>query len=302
MKHHLFILCLLPLFVQAIDRDQIDKMLTAAVTAQSNAYIEARATITNLGTNALPMLAQAGNDATLSWQQRLVARIGYERIERTHAIETLRSRDWRKYPGYDPRWERSMVGPGVKMFELVVPVLTKEGLWYYYIEVTWKKTGELALSPLMNINDLWSQWCRLALAGRPEEEYLFRAMEERLDKDVNLQEPDAIKLYKLLVNTKKSDAVPILIQRYDAYNRREASGLELYPGAKAESYVGLFKPILSFADSRHAEILEKFVADHAALADLKPRLADVRAKLAPAAKADPPFRTGGFRDVTQTNK
>jgi hypothetical protein len=303
-------------------------MLTAAVTAQSNAYIEARATITNLGTNALPMLGQAACDATLSWQQRLVARICYERIARGAEIGILCHYDWRVYPPYSaPRGKlifhtnqvgtivssevqppggrfTSILGPQTDMGQYVVPKFRAAGLWYYYVELTWKQTGENGmLAPRdPRFEQVWPYWSRIALADHPEEEYLRLAMEERLDRDVNLQEPDALELYKSLLDGKESDAVPILVQRYDAYNKREVTGPELFAGRHAELYRGMFEPILSFADSRHADLLEKFAADHEALADLKPRLADLRAKPAPAAKADPPFRTGGGRDVTQTNK
>ena len=47
-----------------------------------------------------------------------------------------------------------------------------------------------------------------------------------------------------------------------------------------------------FADSHNADLLEKFVAEHPALAELKPKLAEVRARPAPAAKVEPPFRLG----------
>jgi hypothetical protein len=292
MKYLLYMLCLLPLSVQAIERAQLDKMLATTAAAQSNVYIAGRASIVNLGTNELPKLAQAGSDMALCWQQRLAARICYERIERADAIDALRRHDWRQHPGYDTSWERSMTGPGWKMSNVVVPWLVKEGMWYYYIELMWKRTGELAISPLKGINDYWSRWCLMALAGRPEEEYLRRAMEERLDRDVALQEPDSRELYKSLLDSKQADAVPILVQRFDAFNKREVNGPEVYPGSHAMTYRGMFDPILSFADASHVDLLDSFIADHPTLADLRPKLTDVRARPAQIPKADPLFRLG----------
>jgi hypothetical protein len=328
MKNHLFILCLLPLSVQAIERDQLDKMLTAAVTAQSNAYIEARATITNLGTNALPMLAQAGNDATLSWQQRLVARIGYERIQRADAIDALCHHDWRAYPPYSaphakmifltnevgkivssevqPPGARftSVLGPQTDMGQYVIPKCREAGLWYYFIELTWKQTGENGvLKPRdPRFEQVWPKWCREAMIGQPEACYLPLVKAERVKNDPALDDPQNMQFYRELLKTEDGDTVSTLVQRYNAYNRRKVIGPEMYAGEDAKIYANEFRSILAFADSRHVDLLDKFIADHAALADLKSRLADVRAKPAPAAKADPPFRTGGLRDVTQTNK
>ncbi len=317
MKNLLFILCLLPLSVQAIERAQLDTMLAVAATAQSNAYIEARAAIVNLGTNALPMLAQAGTDATLSWQQRLVARICYERIERADAIAALRRHDWLAYPPYKPKEHGRLVikplpdgthvtevqPPGASLMpvtgrsplmgDYVVPECQKAGLWYYFIELTWKQTEEGPLkSPDVRFAETWPVWCRLALAGQPEESYLSLAKAERLKNDPTLENRENVQFYREILKSKDSVVLPLLIDRYEAFYRREVNGPEVFPGSHAITYRGMFEPILSFADARHVELLEKFIDDHATLADLKPRLADVRARPAQPTKADPPFRLG----------
>lgn len=318
MKRIFCILCLLPLSVQAIERAQLDKMLAGAATAQSNAYIEARATIAGLGTSALPMLAQAGSDATLSWQQRLVARICYERIERADAIAALCHHDWRAYPPYSaPRAKlilhtnevgksvssevqppgarfTSILGPQTDMGQYVVPKCQEAGLWYYFVELTWKETGENAsLKPRdPRFERVWPWWCRKALEGQPEESFLTSAIIERLQNDQELVDRENLEFYKNLLKAQEAEAVSVLVQRYDAYNKREVTGPELFTGRHDELYRGMFEPILSFADARHVGLLEKFIDDHAALADLKPRLADVRARSAPVAKTDPSFRLG----------
>ena len=186
----------------------------------------------------------------------------------------------------------SMIGPGLKMQKLALAHLAAEALWYYYIEVTWKTTGEFSQSPLEKLNEFWPRWCRLAMAGHPEEVYLYKAMEERLEKDVTLQDPDAIELYRSLYDSKQADVVPILVQRYDAFNRRKVTGPEMYPGEDAKIYANGFKSVFNFADSRHADLLEKFIADHPALAELKPKIAEVRARPAPTPKTEPLLRLG----------
>ena len=178
------------------------------------------------------------------------------------------------------------------MTGIAVSHLVSLGLWYYYIEVTWKVTGELSESPLPRINDYCGRWYRAALANQPEEQYLLLAIADRMAKDKHLDAPDAMELYEASANGKYVDVVPIMIERYDAFFERKAAGVEAYPGAKTEGYVRLFRPIIEAADSSHVSQLERFIAAHPALAELTPRLAEVRARPAPPPRADPPFRLG----------
>ncbi len=270
----------------------VGQLLETAATASGDAYLAARDAMVGAGTNALAELGRCATDSGETWEKRLVARICYERVVRGSEIAALRSYDWRTDAEYREEWVRSVTGPRSRMGPLVVRHMTERGLWGYYIELTWKKTGELSIGHPQGVNVDWARWCRLALAGQPEELFLVRAIMDRLVRDEQLESPDAFESYRCLLEGTKSDAIPVLVQRYDAYNRREASGIELYPGAKAESYSGLFKPILQFADSRHADLLEKFVDAHPALSELTPKLAEVRARPAPPPKAEPPFRLG----------
>jgi len=170
-RQYLFLSLLLPVVSLGVERAQIDRLLNVACTNQGSAYIATRDELVSLSTKALPLLAQAGVDTTRSWQERLMARVVYERIARGKDIAAVRGHDWRMHPGYDVKWEGSIMGPGWKMRQLVIPFLIREGLWYYYIEITWKHTGELAFSPLRHINDDWESWCRTAIAGQPKGPY-----------------------------------------------------------------------------------------------------------------------------------
>ena len=292
MERMLCLFLFSPLMLLAVEREQLDKRLTAAATTQGNAYIEARDAIVNLGTDAIPTLVEAATDPRLSWRERLVARICCERVAKDSEIAALRSRDWRGEPGYNRKWEGSITGPGWKMYGLVAPVFAKARLWYYYVESTWKLTPDMALSPLYNINEDWPQWCRNALADQPEAAYLFLAMEDRLWNDPAMEQPDAVVLYKALRDAKVADAVSVLVERYEAYNKREIFGPEMYSGEDAQIFRKQFDPIFDFADTRHADLLEKFIAAHPALEPLKGRLVEVRARPASAPKPEPPFRLG----------
>lgn len=178
------------------------------------------------------------------------------------------------------------------MQTLAISYLAEVGLWYYCIELTWKQTGELTVSPLRNIKEHWQRWCRMALAGRQEEVYLHRAMAERIEKDEHLEAADAVRLYKELLGAEWADAVPVLIRRYEAYNKRAVKGPELFEGRHAQLYRGMFQPILAMADNRHAEMLEAYMARQPRLAELLPSLADVRGRTPVSSKAEPSFYLG----------
>ena len=180
------------------------------------------------------------------------------------------------------------------MGEHVIPVCRETGLWYYFVELTWKQTEEGPLNgPNARFLVFWPRWCRAAVEGQPEEVFLNKAITERLKKDPKLESRDAVELYKLLRDKKCADAVPVLLDRYYVYNEREVPGkLESYPGSRAITYRGMFEPIISFADTRHAGLLEDFIAEHPMLVELNWMLEQVRERPAPAPTADPPFRLG----------
>ena len=291
--------CFLSCVCMAVDREQLNVMLTAAATTQGKAYLEARDPIVKLGQDAKPLLVQAATDASLTWQQRLVARICYERMTRAADIEALRRYDWRTHPQYDKQWEMCIVGPGVRLGTIVVPKCTETGLWYYYIEMAWRDTGEYAVWPFdPRINDTrtlsesWLGWCMSAVQGQPESYYLTQALNERLELDASLSEPISVNYYWYLLLNKETNAVPILVKRYDAYSKHELQGPEAFPGRHDQLYKGMFGPVLALANTRHADLIEKFIAGKPVLAPLEEKLATVRSRPAPPPSIEPPFRLG----------
>lgn len=299
-------LCFLPFSVQALDRPQLDKLLATAAAATGSAYLDARQAVLDLGTNSLPLLTQAASDSGLTWQQRLAARICYERMTRGTDIEALRRYDWRTDPGYDRRWEEYIVGVRYRLGKIAVPKCVEVGLWYYYLELPWKNTAEYAIKPrdprLNNTDifpDCWIGWCILALKEQPERYYLTKVLTERLDSDTLLSQPLDLDYYKYLLFNKETNAVPVLVERYDAYSKHELEGPEAFPGRHEELYEGMFQPILEMADSRYASLLEKFIAGKPALAPLQDKLAEVRKRPAPPPLVEPPFRPDHQLPVTR---
>jgi hypothetical protein len=308
MKSIILLLCLVPFTVHGLNRPEIDKLLATAATAKGQPYLDARQAVLDLGTNALPLLAQAAVDAGRTWQQRLVARIFYERITRGADIESLRRYDWRTHPQYDKEWERNILGVGFSLGKVAVPKCAEVGLWYYYIELAWKETAEYAIEPrdsrineTANFSLSWLGWCVIALEGQPEHQYLVQALAERLESDASLSEPLDLDYYRYLLRHQETNAVPVLVERYGAYNKHEdkENGLEVFPGARAITYRGVFKPILSFADSRHADLIAKFIDEKPALAPLKEKLDEVRKRPAPPPLVEPPFRLNHQRPLAR---
>ena len=275
----------------AADDGKLYGMLTTAATNRCTAYLEARTSILALGTNALPALGRGAVDTDLTWQQRLVARICYERLVRSADIEALRAYNWRADTGYDKNWERNIVGPGFKMGVIVVPKCKEIVLWYYYIELTWKETGEDILNSRDNgVRGRWPHWCLDAVAEEPERYWYRQAVAERMS-DLPFSAWH-LGRYQTFLREKDPEVVPILVQYYDMYNKLKVTGPEMYPGENAIIYRNEFCPVLAFTDSRHADLLEKFISEKPALEPLKKRLAEVRARPAPPPQSEPPFRLG----------
>ena len=178
------------------------------------------------------------------------------------------------------------------MTKMAVPYLVSLGLWYYYVEMTWKTSSELDPPPSLRINEYIPWWGRKALADQIEHAYLCRAMTDQLARDVFLKRPDAVAIYQELIKQKEASAVPSLIMTCEAFYARTCTGLEMHPGENDGVRRAMVQDILNFADSRHADMLEKFIAGNPTLAPLTNKLAEVRARPAPPPVTEPPFRLG----------
>ena len=144
-----------------------------AVANRESAYIETRNKIVEYGKDALPLLDKMAKDESLTWQQQLVVRICKERIERKKDIEDLVAIDWRKHPD----WGFAVVELSRKMIEVISAHLKEVGLWYYYLEVEWKNTGE---EELMGVES-WSSLCAYAVKDSPERVWFLRVCDDLLE-------------------------------------------------------------------------------------------------------------------------
>ncbi|MEI6647058.1 MAG: hypothetical protein WCP12_13565 [bacterium] len=283
MRMMICLMCGIAAIYAAADDSRLHNMLASAATNRGNAYLEARAEILAPGTNALSALGRCTIASDLTWQQRLIARICYERVARLTDIEALRAYNWSADPGYDKKWEKSIVGPGFRMSSLAVSKISEVGLWYYYVELTWKETDETCKSKYTDVRKRWQHWCLKAVSDQPERYWYRLAVEERMAASPFSSWHQG--RYETFLRDKEPEAVPILMKYYDAIRN-------IYSSNRDDWYREGFLQIMAFADSRHADLLEKFMSEKPALESLKNRLAEVRARPAPPPVTEPPFRLG----------
>lgn len=277
----------------AIDQAQIDSMVARAAVAQSSEYLRARDEILDTGTNALPFLGRAAVSTNVSWRHRLEARICYERILRFADIRALRATDWNDDPGYNKDWRHNITGDSYSLGAVVTPKCRELGLWYYYIELTWKNTREYSTSTrersTLRFNAAWPWYLSAAVTNQPE---LYWLDISRLDVLAHTDFRDSYHqgIFETYMRNRTVDAVPMLVQRFDDFFKHEVLGPEIFPGRHAQLYCGMFDSIIAFADTRHAVLIERFISEHPALAPLKEKVAEVRARPAPPPRQEPLFR------------
>lgn len=240
------------------EREEVYGLLAQAAQMQGEEYLRVREQIVQQGEGVLATLREAAEDAKLTWQERLAARIAYERIVRGEEIEALRFHDWGSYPPYLERLTH-VAGPSIKMGDHVVPKLIEAGVWYYYIELTWKDTKEFGVawreSPYPRGDrrfsyEWWPAFCRAALEGQPEELYLWWAVADAIKRDKKfLESYDHRRLFWTVIRKKVHGAVPSLIrgwERFVAYEFRDypdatPGTLELNRRWRRESYPGFLR-------------------------------------------------------------
>ena len=174
MKQILILFAMMSTAVFAVEKKDLMPLIEEAALKRESAYVAVRDKITGYGTNALPLLMEFGTDELLPWQQQLVARICYERIERGEEIKKLLETDWYSHPKFDPLWNQKRSGPETSMASIVIPDLKEAGLWYYYLEVLWKATGEDGkIRKRSPTSDRWAGGCAVAIKDNPEERIWF---------------------------------------------------------------------------------------------------------------------------------
>lgn len=282
-------LCFVATVGLGVERTQLDVMLQTAATNSGPAYLVARTALTNACVLHPTMLATAATDTSLTWQQRLAARIAYERLVREPDIAALRVFNWQTHPLYDVKWEMCIVGPYEGIRTIAIPEITRCGLWYYYIELIWKNTQETSDSRIPRLATAWPWWCVEVVKTEPESRFLWLAMIERLDTYSQSLDDTGVRIYRTLENN-APNAIPVLICRFDAYQKATVCSLEPFPGANAQNYLGKFTTLISHADSRHISVVQKFIASNSVLAPLYSQLSSMSARNAMVDQPEPPFR------------
>ena len=202
--------------VVAVDRQQLMPLIESAAINRESAYVKVRNKIVEYGEDALPLLAEIAVDESLAWKQQLVARICKERIERREEIEKLLAIDWYKHPDFDPMQPPPIIGvEGLIGERIIIPALTEQQLWYYYLEVEWKTTGELGkLNRTPWFPDNWINCCVSAVKDSPERIWLLRVFDEMIE--TTPPPPRLHWLFTTLMNEQKNDTADVL----EKYNRK----------------------------------------------------------------------------------
>ena len=104
------------------------------------------------------------------------------------------------------------------------------------------------------------------------------------------EDRDKILRYRIRLAQKDADAIPVLVDRFEVFFQAVCPTVEIYPGRKNELFQLYFADLLSFADSRHIALLEKYISEHPVLEPLRPKLEEVKKRPAPEPVPEPPFR------------
>ena len=197
--------------VFAVEKKELMPLIEKASTNRESAYVEVRDKIVGFGTNALPLLAEIAVDEALPWQQRLIARICYERVERKEDIKKLIETNWYSHPKFNPEWNKLITGPEIDMGEMVIPELREIGLWYYYLEVEWKMTGEQA-EIRRGDRYRWVSWCTFTAKDSSIERIWFLRICSDL-VETTPASPRVSWIHSILRREEKPDAVYLLEHR-----------------------------------------------------------------------------------------
>lgn len=271
----------------ASDEDAaLRKRLREAAEADGPAYVAIRDRIVaDTNTNDL---YRASSDPSLDWKDRLVARIALERKLRGADVEALSRYDWRKDPEAPEPMKISAAGLAYSMESTIRERFHIAGLWYYYIEINWKKTG---VSLCKGFSASWPFHATGGVRKEPEWWYMRKILYMQISSYENMNEDrDKILRYRIRLAQKDADAIPVLVDRFEVFFQAACPTVEIYPGRKNELFQLYFVELLSFADCRHVALLEKYISEHPVLEPLRPKLEEVKKRPAPEPVPEPPFR------------
>jgi hypothetical protein len=151
--------------------------------------------------------------------------------------------------------------------------------WYYFIELTWKNTGETAINCELgeSFDKQWVEWCRDIVRGQPEEIWLCRATADHL-ATAEFSDWREQKLYaSSLSECGCPELIPVLCARYEDFYKAIISGsdLETEMGKNPKRYLTEIEKLIKKADKRHVESLRKLINRHPPLEPLRPKLQEL---------------------------
>ena len=282
MKRMLLLVAMTAASVIAMDKKEIAPLIEVASTNREVAYLKARNRIVEYGKEVLPILAECATDDTLPWQQQLVARICYERIERKKDIEQLLALNWEAK--FNPEEVQTRAGRSYTQ-KVIQDTLKEFGLWYYYLEPWWKMTDEMTSDKYWSSH--WIVNCTDVVKDSSAERIWFL----RVCSDLMANPTPSFSIVQLLnrlefeAPTYKPNADTVLL----VLQYRQPSWYE-----KGDQVGSWFKNILECADSRSADMLkeyaEKWWPSVARTPEFAETLTTVRARSAPPVPE--PFRLG----------
>lgn len=297
LKTQLIICLCLATTVVVAEPAILHEQLQRAAEAIGATYLSVRGEITAQGKAVLPALRKAAEDSSLTWQQRLMARICCEWIERGAEIDALRRHDWLKDPEFDPTKVGSRAGiwADIALMGLFDKRFREARLWYWYAEMVWKRTGEYHLGSPRKIStsDGGSSFARHILRGEPEEYYVRAIRRDVVKHDPMLKTKEAGQAYSRLIEERRGEAVPELLTAFIA-SAGESGALLAQKGdiLKQRFYRNGLQELLWFARPQDADLFAKYIEGRPYLDELKPAVDALRKRPPVPEPIEPPYLPG----------
>jgi hypothetical protein len=277
----------LSLTVEAADTVLLSELLTKTICSSGTNYIRARNNIITHGKTLLPALQTATEDRSLNWQQRLMARICVEWMTRGSEVDALRAHSWETDPERELQMGGSIIGLGDDIWFLAAKRFKERRLWYYYLEILLKETGEYSVGCRHpSVSRYWPRYARNALYGEPEDFYRINDLREVLRRDPELKTREAYGAYAHAIRNKVSEVMPELLATFPFWLDFHAESV------KDRVCFDRFPQLIQFARPQDAELIERCMKIRPILERFRPRVDALRKLPSVKETTEPPFQPG----------
>jgi hypothetical protein len=190
-------------------------------------YVAVRDSIVAMGQSAVPELQAVVAAPASSWQERIMAGICLERIQRGDEIRAFVNYNWRNDPALrdEPDWNTRLGFPR-KFFAVSEARLLATGLKYYWLELLWKRISE---HPRLD-GGRWHLRGASALEGTNDSD-LVHVARERVQE---IQDPmeivgDGEWYYHYLLRVKDHESLSLLFDIWLRYREQDwPQSLKMY--------------------------------------------------------------------------